>query len=56
MFLKILCNIDANNMNINISSKENNDKIDINNCSITGAIFKNNKFKLIFASNIDHLL
>jgi len=56
MFLKILCDIDAYNMNIKISSKENNDKIDINNCSISGAILENNKFKLIFASYIDHLL
>ena len=56
MFLKIICNINAYNMNIKISSQENNDKVDVNNCSITGVILENNKFKLVFAPTINHLL
>jgi broad specificity phosphatase PhoE len=55
MFLKILCNIDAYNMNIKILPKDNNDNIYINNCSITGVKYENNKFTLVFSSNIEHL-
>ena len=42
-------------MNIKISSHETNDNVDVNNCSITGVIFENNKFRLVFAPTINHL-
>lgn len=55
MFIKILCNIDVNNSLFKISSQNTENKIDVNNCSITGAIYKDNIFQLVFPPDITHL-
>ncbi|MBM4225519.1 MAG: histidine phosphatase family protein [Gammaproteobacteria bacterium] len=55
MFIKILCNIDANNFLFKITQQNTENKIDVNNCSITGIIYKNNKFQLVFPPNTMHL-